>query len=90
MTIEAVNARHRRIRYSMRRCVRLEGMDSAPIQRQDSTTEQLTDLWMIAAKLGMYGAADWLWEERRPREARYDPRQGPCGLRLTARPSPPR
>ena len=31
-------------------------------QRQDSVTDQLTDLHRIAARLGMYDAADWLWK----------------------------
>lgn len=33
-----------------------------PVQRQDSLTDQLTDVWIIAAKLGCYDAADWLWK----------------------------
>jgi hypothetical protein len=30
--------------------------------RQDSIYEQLKELWTVAAKLGMYDAADWLWK----------------------------
>jgi hypothetical protein len=30
-------------------------------QRQDSLTDQLIDLHRVAARLGMYDAADWLW-----------------------------
>lgn len=32
-------------------------------QRQDSLTDQLRDLHRVAARLGMYDAADWLWKE---------------------------
>jgi hypothetical protein len=32
-------------------------------QRQDSLTNQLTDLHRIAARLGMYDAADWIWKK---------------------------
>jgi len=31
-------------------------------QRQDSLTDQLVDLHRVAARLGMYDAADWLWK----------------------------
>jgi hypothetical protein len=31
-------------------------------QRQDSLVDQLTDLHRVAARLGMYDAADWLWK----------------------------
>lgn len=33
-------------------------------QRQDSLSEQLDDLHRVAARLGMYDAADWLWKVR--------------------------
>ena len=29
-------------------------------QRQDSTSEQLSDLYQVAIRLGMYDAADWM------------------------------
>ena len=32
------------------------------IQRQDSLTDQVRDLHRIAARLGMYDAADFLWK----------------------------
>lgn len=31
-------------------------------QRQDSLDDQLHDLHRVAARLGMYDAADWLWK----------------------------
>jgi hypothetical protein len=31
-------------------------------QRQDSLAAQLRDLHVVAARLGMYDAADWLWK----------------------------
>lgn len=31
-------------------------------QRQDSLAEQLKDLHILAARYGMYDAADWLWK----------------------------
>jgi hypothetical protein len=31
-------------------------------QRQDSLADQLADLHRVAARLGMYDAADWLWK----------------------------
>jgi hypothetical protein len=31
-------------------------------QRQDSLQDQLRDLHIIAARLGCYDAADWLWK----------------------------
>ena len=71
MSVEDVNERHKRIKRAMRRCV----VDKlVPIQRQDSTTDQLMDLWMVAAKLGMYDAADWLWKNAQleDRESRSD------------------
>lgn len=54
----SVDRRHMRIRSAMRSSV--AGMRTIP--RQDSTTDQLTDLWIVATKLGMYDAADWLWK----------------------------
>jgi hypothetical protein len=32
-------------------------------QRQDSLNDQLRDLHRLAARLGMYDAADWLWKK---------------------------
>jgi len=32
-------------------------------QRQDSLRDQLKDLHIMAARLGMYDAADWLWKQ---------------------------
>lgn len=32
-------------------------------QRQDSLEEQVLDLHIAAARLGMYDAADWLWKQ---------------------------
>lgn len=55
------DTRNRRIRSAMR----LAASDIPVLkvqQRQDSETEQLYDLWMVATKLGMYDAADWLWK----------------------------
>lgn len=34
-------------------------------QRQDSLSDQLRDLHMLAARYGMYDAADWLWKRMR-------------------------
>ncbi len=31
-------------------------------QRQDSLSAQLRDLHILAARVGMYDAADWLWK----------------------------
>lgn len=31
-------------------------------QRQDSVTDQLNDLFIVASRFGMYDAADWLWK----------------------------
>lgn len=31
-------------------------------QRQDSLRQQLIDLHVVASRLGMYDAADWLWK----------------------------
>lgn len=58
MSVSA-NDRHRRIK----RAVRRRYVDKlVPIQRQGSLTDQLADLWIVAAQLGMYDAADWLWK----------------------------
>lgn len=32
-------------------------------QRQDSLADQLRDLHHLAARVGMYDAADWLWKK---------------------------
>jgi len=37
-------------------------------QRQDSLADQLTDLHRVAARLGMYDAADWLWKAMQLRD----------------------
>lgn len=37
------------------------GIQQQP-QRQDSLAEQLVDLHVMAGRLGMYDAADWLWK----------------------------
>lgn len=58
MSVRGVSAQHLRIQAAMRRSV--EG--KRVVQRQDSTTRQLADLWMVATKLGMYDAADWMWK----------------------------
>lgn len=55
---EQLSGQHSRIRDAMRRAVNGEKV----IQRQDSTTRQLMDLWIISTKLGMYDAADWMWK----------------------------
>lgn len=33
-------------------------------QRQDALQDQLADLYMWAVRLGMYDAAEWLWQRR--------------------------
>lgn len=33
-------------------------------ERQDCLADQLSDLHIVAARLGMYDAADWLWKMR--------------------------
>lgn len=35
-------------------------------QRQDSLIDQLRDLHIIAARIGAYDAADWLWKQIKP------------------------
>jgi hypothetical protein len=35
-------------------------------QRQDSLEDQLKDLHAIAARIGCYDAADWLWKRLTP------------------------
>lgn len=37
------------------------GIEQRP-QRQDAVTDQLKDLHIVAARLGMHDAADWLWK----------------------------
>ena len=37
----------------------IEKLNQCP-QRQDSTTEQLIDLYVVATKLGFYDAADFI------------------------------
>jgi hypothetical protein len=40
-------------------------------QRQDSLADQLRDLHRIAARYGMYDAADWLWKRMQAAGVRH-------------------
>jgi hypothetical protein len=56
--------RHERVRLDMTAAVHGIG----PPQRQDSLTDQLIDLHIVATKLGMYDAADWMWKNAKLQE----------------------
>jgi hypothetical protein len=65
--IEALTARLDAAEAEMRvlreaRCPRCGDWTPQQPQRQDSLRDQLTDLHRVAARLGMYNAADWLWK----------------------------
>lgn len=54
----SVDARYFRIKTALA----LASSGFPVVQRQDSQADQLYDLWIVATKLGMYDAADWLWK----------------------------
>lgn len=61
MTHVSPTTRSMRIQNAMTRAVSRSPILPV-VQRQDSLTDQLYDLWVVSTKLGMYDAADWLWK----------------------------